>query len=73
MNPGGFQNSLALNFLEAILTNYVDMDLAMKGKTLLMDKIFLNVIDAVNPTTTESMKNDLINEINSSITTYFII
>jgi CHAT domain-containing protein len=73
MNPNSFQDPIQMTFLESMMINYVDMDLAKKDKPLLMDKIFLSVLGAVNITTTETMKTDLINEINSSISTHIII
>jgi hypothetical protein len=53
-----------MTFLESMMTNYVDMDLSMKGKTLIMDQIFVIVVDAVNTNTTDVMKKALENKIN---------
>jgi hypothetical protein len=73
MDSGSYQSALDINFLESMMINYVDMDLAEKDKPLLMETIFLNVIGAVNLTTTGTLKDDLESKINSSIKNHIII
>jgi hypothetical protein len=73
MSSGSLQDTVGLKYLEVMLINYVDMDLAKKDKSLLMDKVLWSVIAAVNSTATEDMKTELEMEISSSISTHLII